>query len=83
MLQKLPSKNSLRITFGLIGEIRQVEELPTRYDGNIMFELPFVSADKRMVGLENKFDGHVWTDETTSNISCFIGTVRKLNVEVI
>lgn len=76
ILQKLPTKNSLRIKFDLMGAIRQVDELPTRYDGNIMFELPYVSAANRMVGLENKFDGHVWTDETTSNISCFIGTVR-------
>lgn len=41
-----------------------------------MFELPFASADNRMLGLENKFDGHVWTDEMTSNISAFFGTVR-------
>ena len=76
MLRNLPQKNSLRANFELVREIRKIDELPQRYDGNIMFELPYADPTNRTTGTENKFDGHVWTNAVTSNIAGFDGIVR-------
>ncbi|KAI5054566.1 hypothetical protein GOP47_0030532 [Adiantum capillus-veneris] len=76
MLRNLPQKNSLRANFELVREIRKIDELPQRYDGNIMFELPYADPTNRTTGANDKFDGHVWTNAVTSNIAGFDGIVR-------
>lgn len=76
LLRNLPLRNSLRNTFMQANEIKQVSELPNRYDGNIMFELPYANTSTRTIGMESKLDGHTWTNEMTSNISGFEGVVR-------
>ncbi|KAI5054305.1 hypothetical protein GOP47_0030802, partial [Adiantum capillus-veneris] len=76
MLRNLPQKNSLRANFELVREIRKIDELPQRYDGNIMFELPYVDPTNRTIGANDKFDGHVWRNAVTSNIVGFDGIVR-------
>lgn len=56
--------------------IRQVKELPHIYNGDIVFELPPVLGDsKRMEGMEQRFDGHIWTRPHKTNMS-IDGTVR-------
>lgn len=76
MLRTLPERNSLRVSFSLVREIQQVEELPTRYDGNKLFEFPFRPGGSRTFGMDSKLDGHVWTNAITSNVSGFQGIVR-------
>ncbi|MCO5587042.1 hypothetical protein L7F22_040987 [Adiantum nelumboides] len=76
LLRNLPLKNSLRNSFMLANEIKQVSELPNRYDGNIMFELSYADPSRRTKGMESRFDGHTWSNEMTSNISGFEGVVR-------
>ena len=40
----------------------QVNEIPSVYNGTICFELPATfGKQKRMYGMEQKFDGHFWT----------------------
>ena len=60
----------------MISEIKKVEELPQRYGGNILFKLPFSCLFTGIARMENKFDGHIWTNTITSNISRFEGIVR-------
>lgn len=51
-------------------DIKQVKELPQLYDGNIVFELtPTFNESKRMEGMEQKFDGHLWTRPHKTNMS--------------
>ncbi|MCO5553712.1 hypothetical protein L7F22_007238 [Adiantum nelumboides] len=76
LLKNLPLKNSLRNSFMLANEIKQVSKLPNRYDGNIMFELPYADPSRRTTGMESRFDGHTWSNEMTSNIPGFEGVVR-------
>lgn len=48
----------------------QVKEIPSQYNGNIIFELPpTIKECSRMDGMEQRFDGHVWTKPTTTNMS--------------
>ena len=57
----------------------QVNEIPRSYNGNIIFELPPTYNEiKRMEGMEQKFDGHLWTRPHTTNMSIYC-TVRLSN----
>ena len=71
LLRHLPDKCSLKQTFTMLKKIIRVEKLPKRYDGNLLFELPNAEPTSQWVGLENKFDGHIWINAMTSNISSF------------
>ena len=52
------------------GEITHVKEIPQQYDGNVVFELPPVfDSSKRMEGMEQRFDGHIWTRPQKTNMS--------------
>ena len=51
-----------------------VESLPAEFNGDCIFELPPLSVVKaggscRLGGMDRRFDHHVWTETTTSNIS--------------
>ena len=51
-------------------EIRHVEEIPQQYNGDVIFELsPYSDATKRMEGMEQKYDGHIWTRPQKANMS--------------
>lgn len=51
-------------------KILQVSEIPQVYDGDIAFELPQVFESlKRMEGMEQRFDGHLWTRPHKTNMS--------------
>lgn len=76
IIQKLPSSNALRLACDLVSEKRSVIELPQKYDGNILFEFPPVDAGQKTQGTEVKFDGHLWCEDVTTNISNFDGIVR-------
>lgn len=57
--------------------IAKVTELPTSFDGNIVFELPPTKEPvSPMEGMEQALDGHVWTKPTTTNVR-LPATVRK------
>lgn len=61
------------------GDPVQVNEIPRSYNGNIIFELPPTYNEiKRMEGMEQKFDGHLWTRPHTTNMSIDC-TVRLSN----
>ncbi|MCO5564140.1 hypothetical protein L7F22_017796, partial [Adiantum nelumboides] len=42
-----------------------VDELPPQYDGYVAYELPPSDDLSSMVGMEHRFDGHVWADYVT------------------
>ena len=51
-----------------------VESLPAKFNGDCIFELPPLLVVKaggscRLDGMDRRFDRHVWTEITTSNIS--------------
>lgn len=53
-----------------------VSEIPRIYDGDIVFELPPTQeTNNGMRGMEQRYDGHLWTKPVTSNI-VFDGVVR-------
>ncbi|MCO5586764.1 hypothetical protein L7F22_040706 [Adiantum nelumboides] len=56
----------------------RVNEIPCRYNGNVVFELPTQANSKitSMEGIEQAIDGHVWTKPTTTNIT-FSATIQK------
>ena len=48
----------------------QVNEIPSIYNGTVCFELPATFGNqKRMYGMEQKFDGHFWTRPAQSNMA--------------
>ena len=51
------------------GDSILVEELPALYDGTVCFELPPAFGKNRMVGMEQKFDGHLWSRPSQTNMS--------------
>ena len=56
--------------------IAKVKELPTSFDGNIIFELPATKEPiSPMEGMEQALDGHVWTKLPTTNIYLSVITV--------
>ena len=53
---------------------QKLNYLPTKYNGNIVFELPPLSTVKggggaMLEGMDWRRDGHAWTETTTTNIS--------------
>jgi hypothetical protein len=59
--------------------IEEVNFLPPRFDGNVMFVLPPVGVcashtkAKYMDGMDKRYDGHVWTKTQTTNITNAMG----------
>ena len=50
-----------------------VQFLPIEYNGNVIFELPSLHVVKeggvaRLDGINQRFDGHAWTETATTNI---------------
>ncbi|MCO5588960.1 hypothetical protein L7F22_042924 [Adiantum nelumboides] len=76
IIEKLPSSNALRIAYGLVSEKISVTKLPYKYNGNILFEFPPIDASQKTQGTEVKFDGHLWCEDVTTNISNFNAIVR-------
>ena len=57
-----------------------VKHLPTEFNGNQVFELPPLIVVKegglsRLNGMDQKRDGHVWTETATTNISDLSGVL--------
>ena len=53
---------------------QKLNYLPTKYNGNIVFELPPLSTVKSggatmLEGMDQRQDGHAWTEIATTNIS--------------
>ena len=53
---------------------QKLNYLPTKYNGNIVFELPPLSTVKSggaamLEGMDRRRDGHAWTETATTNIS--------------
>ena len=53
---------------------QKLNYLPAKYNGNIVFELPPLSTVKSggaamLEGMDQRRDGHAWTETTTTNIS--------------
>ena len=51
-----------------------VDFLPVEFNGDLIFELPPLASIKeggvcRLDGMDCRFDGHVWTETATTNIS--------------
>ena len=68
------SKNVLsRIDFNAM-KLQQVDFLPPRYNGDIIFEFPPLgvhgqnSKAKQLRGMDRRYDGHAWSRTITSNI---------------
>ncbi len=51
---------------------QKVHFLLTAFDGNVIFELPFVVSTMhrplQMQGMDRKYDGHAWSKVITTNI---------------
>ena len=62
-----------RINFDAI-RLQQVDYLPPRYDGDVIFEFPPVgdhgqiTKAKQLQGMDRRYDGHAWYRTITSNI---------------
>jgi hypothetical protein len=62
-----------RINFDAI-RIQQVDYLPPRYNGDVIFEFPPVgdhghnTKAKQLRGMDRRYDGHAWSRTITSNI---------------
>ena len=60
-------------------QIEEVNFLPPRFDGNHMFVILPVGVPssytkaKSMDGMDNRYDGHVWTKTLTTNITNDLG----------
>ena len=76
IIEKLPLPNALRIAYGLVSKRISVTKLPNKYNGNILFEFPPFDANQKTQVIEVKFDGHLWCEDVTTNISHFNGIVR-------
>ena len=79
-------------------QIQEVNFLPPRFDGNMLFIFPFVGVSsshtkaKPMDGMDKRYDGHVWTKIQTTNItnnmglvcrfSSYVGQNRKPNIPI-
>ena len=62
-----------------------VESLPAKFNGNCIFELPPLLVVKaggscKLEGMDQRFDRHIWTETTTSNIS---DPSRKLSFKYV
>ncbi len=57
--------------------IELVNCLPTKFNGDILFELPHVchllGHSKQLQGMDRKYDGHAWCKLQTSNIKNAFG----------
>ncbi len=71
-----PGATRLKKLLAICGAPNQVDELPVVYDGTICFELPVLEhgKQKRMHGMEQKFDGHLWSRPSQTNmaIDCIV-----------
>jgi len=62
-----------RINFDAI-RLQQVDYLPPRYDGDVIFEFPPLgdhglnTKAKQLRGMDRRYDGHAWSRTITSNI---------------
>ena len=62
-----------RINFDAI-KLQQVDYLPPRYDGDVIFEFPPLgdhgqnTKAKQLRGMDRSYDGHAWSRTITSNI---------------
>ena len=79
-LSSMPgSKNILKKLDYNTLRIEEVNFLPPRFDGNVMFVLPPVGPSashtkaKSMDGMDKRYDGHVWTKTQTTNITNDLG----------
>lgn len=77
IIKKLAPSIKLAQDFQKVKSFVSVLELPRTFDGDVLFELPSEPFSTRTRGLESRFDGHVWTDPITTNISLFPGVVRR------
>lgn len=71
-----PKGSSLHVALSSALKTFSVEELPTQYDGYVAYELPPSEGSSSMIGMEHRFDGHVWADYVTCKCDCFPGVVR-------
>ena len=77
------SKNVLKkIHYDKI-KIQEVNRLPPRFNGTQLFVLPApevsssLSRSRSMDGMDNQYDGHVWTKTQTTNITNDAGLVFR------
>jgi hypothetical protein len=62
-----------QINFDAI-RLQQVDYLPLRYDGDVIFEVPPLgdhgqnTKAKQLRGMDRRYDGHAWSRTITSNI---------------
>ena len=73
------SKNVLKkIDYDKI-KIQEVNHLPLHFDGTQLFVLPVAEVSsyqtraKSLDGMDNQYDGHVWTRTQTTNITNDVG----------
>ena len=75
-LASMPGRKNIlkKLDYNTLG-IEEVNFLPPRFDGNVMFVLPPVGVfasqtkAKSMDGMDKRYDGHVWTKTQTTNIT--------------
>ena len=76
MIKSLPLQSNLMVALSQVQKIVSVLELPVHYDGYIAFELPPQGEQSTMHGMEQRFDGHCWTEYVTCSSDLFKGVVR-------
>ena len=75
MIKSLPLQSNLMVALSQVQNIVSVLELPVHYDGYIAFELPPQGEQPTMHGMEQRFDGHCWTEYVTCSSDLFKGVV--------
>ena len=69
-IRKQSSAHRLHKFLDMCGIALQVQELPITYDGNKIFELPpAIGKQKRMEGMEQRYDGHLWSRPSQTNMA--------------
>ena len=69
LIQERGIAGRLTKLLALCGSSIKVNEIPSEYNGTICFELPPSQGQKRMQGMEQKYDGHLWTRPSQTNMA--------------
>ena len=71
-----PKGSSLHAALQSALKTLSIDDLPPQYDGYVAYELQPSEGLSSMVGMEHRFDGHVWADYVACKCGCFPSVVR-------
>ncbi|KAJ7536384.1 hypothetical protein O6H91_12G067300 [Diphasiastrum complanatum] len=84
LINSLPINSKLQKLVNGVKNILIVDELPGRYDGDVIYELPNISEKhSSMEGMEQTKDGHPWVRYVTTTISSLLVMFESHIVEAL